>query len=567
MVATGVPCGARMNVSCKSALSTFGCSNVGGHFAPELKKAGYDHIIIKGKAEKPVWLWIDDDKVEIRSAVHLWGKDVPETDRLLKEELQDPDIRVGAIGRAGENLVRFACIMFCLSHAAGQTGTGSIMGSKNLKAIAVRGSGDIKLADKKLVRQLSSDLVKRMKKEVFFSVWRQYGTLPSIELYNPLGMTVKNLTMTGPIDLGDIHYENLAKYFTGPAKGCHACPIGHLYPWEIKEGPYAGEKGVGVEIAPQVAFGPLMGISYAPAVYKGLSLSNRYGMDLMELAFVISAAMEWFEKGIVTKKDLDGIELKFGDHLAMTEMIHRIAGRQGIGDIFAEGVVHAAEKIGKGAEECISSCKGAGDMIYLDYRLWKGAALNQATSNVAAHPEDGIPITEYGLGFDTDTILRKFGSLDHMNPLSYNKASSVVYWQDFNLLVDLMQTCKFLEWNIHQIHGWKGIAEIFQAVTGMEMGEEDLLKAANRVWDLERAFWVREGFGRKDDCFHGKINKPSPSETNKGEMLNEVEWNKMLDEYYQLRGWDIRTGIPTKEKLLRNGLADIAEDLEKRGKL
>jgi len=380
-------------------------------------------------------------------------------------------------------------------------------------------------------------------------------------------MAVKNLTMTGPIDLGDIHYTNLAKYFTGPATGCHACPIGHLYPWEIKEGPYAGEKGVGIEVAPTISFGPLVGSSYAPAVFKGLSLSNQYGMDLMELSFVISGAMEWFEKGIITKKDLDGMELKWGDHAAMMEMIHRIARRQGIGDLLAEGVFRAAEKIGKGAKECISYCKGAGDPIYLDYRLWKGAALNEATASIAAHPEDGIPITEYGIGMDADTILKEFGSLDALNPLSYNKARSVVYWQDFNMLVDLMQTCKFMEWNCHQLHGPKGIAKLFQAVTGMETGEEDLLKAANRVKDLERAFWVREGFSRKDDRLEGKMNEPSPSETNKGEMLDEVEWNKMLDEYYQLRGWAIETGIPTKEKLSRNGLADVAEDLEKRGKL
>jgi len=568
----GIPGATRMSITAKSPLWVYGYSNVGGYLATEIRKAGYDHVVIKGKAEDPVFLWIDNDKVEIRSATHLWGKGVHETNRLIREELGDPKVRVMAIGQAGETMVGVSNSVCDNIRGCGGR-PGGVMGSKNLKAIVVRGLGRPHVANKELVHDLSRNLVKRIKAEPFFEIMSNFGAAHSAYFFGQVGtLPMKNMTTSEWEEVEEISPAYIADYFTKTNNAeCPGCPLTHHPHWEIKEGPYAGLKGVGCEGGPVFSYCGIVGNSYIPALFKAVTLCNDYGIDVVESAQAIGAAMEWFEKGIITRADLDGMELKWGDHAAIIEMIHRIGRRQGFGALLGEGAVHAAEKIGKGAIDCITHCKGR-TSGWMDYRLLRGGYLNEMVSIPACEMKDGWPAAEEcvaSYGYATpeykSKMIERYGNLDSIDPLSYKKAQSVIYNQDCSVLMDSVEVCNFVsEWTFQAIT-MKDIVELFQAVTGLDMGEEDLVKAAVRIRDLERCFWVREGYTRKDDRLDGKItNQAVPDGPQKGEKIDKVKVEKMLDEYYQMRGWDIKTGIPTRKKLLEDGLADVVEDLEKR---
>ena len=569
----GVPGGIRLNISAKSPSCVFGYSNVGGFLATEVRKAGYDHIVIKGKAKEPVLIWIEDDKVEIRSAAHLWGKGTGDTARLIKEELGDPKIRTAVIGPAGEKLANVANIIVSEDRGSGSR-LASVMGSKNLKAMAVKGSGNIELANKDRVRELSRDLVKRIKEQPIYQARSAAGSAHTPASVARTGsLPVRNLTSTDDPAIAGLGQE-LMKSHIEPTSGCPSCPIRHHFKWEVKEGPYAGTAGVGLEGGVITVYGAVLGNPDGGAVFKLGDLANDYGIDAYESACVIAAAAEWLQKGIVTKDDLDGIELKFGDPDSQIQMLHKMAKREGIGDVLAEGVVKAAEKIGNGAIDCISYSKGRTSGI-LDYRVLKGGLLGEVTSIPSCEMKDGWTSAEEvmgNLGAATpefkDKILKRFGTLDPIDQLSYNKTAAVAYCQDVGAVMDSVDLCLFVtEWAMETCT-LKDAADLFQAVTGLDMGEEDLIKAAERIRDLERAFWVREGYTRKDDRLHGKIATEAVLDGPfKGERLHPEKMEKMLDEYYELRGWDIETGIPTKETLLRDGLEDVVEDLEKMGKL
>ncbi|MFC1926003.1 aldehyde ferredoxin oxidoreductase C-terminal domain-containing protein, partial [Chloroflexota bacterium] len=504
-----------------------------------------------------------------------WGKGVLETDHLVKEELGDPNIRVGAIGLAGENQVSMANIVFETNRAGASRMGGQIMASKNLKAIAMRGSGAIDLADKTLVRELSRDLIKRINENQMCISRATGGGSHTQGLTCQIGSApIKNLTTSVFDDIAGVAPEMIMGHYTKANAGCPGCPIHHHFSWEIKDGPYAGEKGVGLEGGVIMLWAGLVGNSYAPAVFAANKLCNDYGIDELETAMAISAAMEWLEKGIISKKDLDGLDLKFGDHAAMMEMIHRIARRQGFGDLLAEGPVAAAEKLGKSAQECINYGKGR-ISAWLDWRVLKGGYLSEVTSSPACEMMDGWPggweiLKTMGKVTPELSALgtARFGSPEAFDQLSYNKARAVAYCQDFAIVIDSLDLCKFITDWMFACCTMKDAADLFQAVTGIDMGEEGFIKAAGRIRDLERAYWVREGYTRKDDRLEGKImNEPVPDGPFKGASLDKAEIEKMLDEFYQLRGWDVKTGIPTREKLLEDGLEDIVADLEKRGKL
>lgn len=570
---TPSPSSSRMTITSKSPICGFGSSSVGGYFPPELRKAGYDHIAVRGKAEGPVYLWIDNGKAEIRSASHLWGKGVFETNRLIKEELGDPDIKVLAIGQAGETLSKIAEIMVSPNRAGGSR-IGSVMGSKKLKAIAVRGSGKIDVADKERLREVTADVEKRIKKEPIYTAYTKMDmgmALPMCYLCSSAPFNNMTSVVNEEVLMG-IGSGATMKHFNERTTQCPNCPMPHSFTWEIKEGPYHGERGVGLPGGFQMALGNPVGISYLPAIFKALNLSNDYGIDGFEVGLTIAAAIEWFEKGIITKADTDGLELKWGDHSAIIELVHRIVRRQGFGAVLADGAVPAAKKIGKGAEECISSCKGHVSG-WLDWRVLKGGYLNEITSPSACEMMDGWPGTEECIGAQgwatpeyKDRIRKRYGSLEPLEQLSYNKAKSVVYNQDYTMMQNQMGICQIVSEVMFGGMLLQDCIDLFQAVTGLDVTKEDLVSSAVRVRDIERSFLVRQGYSRKDDWIDGRLLKdPVPDGTYKGEKMDPAKINEMLDEYYQLRGWDIKTGVPTRKKLVEDGLEDIAEDLEKEG--
>ncbi|MFC2018117.1 aldehyde ferredoxin oxidoreductase family protein, partial [Chloroflexota bacterium] len=487
MAGTGAAFSTRMSTLTKSNYCVYGHSDIGGYFAPELRRAGYDHIVVKGKADQPVYIWIDDDEVEIRSAVRLWGKGVRETDRLIKEELGDPGVRVAAIGQAGENLVRYADVVIVPERAGGSRGMGAAMGSKKLKAIAVRGTGHIGVANEELVRKMAKDFIARVKERPFCDSRTQWsGSHMMNSLRNIGAAPIKNLTTKTGEELNEATREAMAQYYTARSSGCPGCPVRHWPSWEINEGPYAGEHGWGLEGGVSYPYVYNVLNSNLPSVFVANSLLNDYGMDASESSTIIAAAMEWFEKGIVTKEDLDGMELKWGDHEAIIKLIHKIARREGIGDLLAEGCVRAAEKIGKGAKDCISYGKGRTSGI-LDWRTLKGSYLNEVTSSPPCEMMDGmsgIECYDFLLPRTPEVeaaVKEKFGTVDVLNALSYNKAGAVVYYQDLSMVLDILEFCLFAsEWTAEACT-IKDMADQFQAVTGIDMGVDDLIKAARRV--------------------------------------------------------------------------------------
>lgn len=563
---TIAPAANRLSVTAKPlSYSGVGTSNVGGKFAPELKYAGYDHILLRGKADEPVYLWIDDDRVELRPARHLWGKTTWETDRLVREELGDDEIKVAAIGPGGEKLVRYACIMFTMYRSAGMTGMGAIMGSKNLKAVAVRGTKSITVAQPKVLKSLTREITDRIMKSEFYPFFSVHGTPATVMMDNERGaLCVKNYQESGPWQgVENFAPDVIFPYYTND-KACYTCPLHCSHFFEVKKGPYKGEKGGGLEGGHLMPLGPQLGNTDLASVFKCLNLCNQYGLDTLELGFVLASAMECYERGIITKQDTDGVALEWGNPEAIIAMIHKIGKREGLGDLLAEGV-HGFTKIGKGAEDYISYCKGTA-IGSDDTRLMKGHLLSHVTGTIPAHHEEGHPSIER-FPFLPEQVRARFGE-DVLDPTSYKKAGITIFYQNICTIMDALEICKFVSgWGYQEIY-LKEAADLFSAATGMEMDGETLEAAAERIHDLERSFAVREGMTRQDDHIHGKITKESiQTGPYKGETIDPEEFEVMLDEYYELRGWDKETGIPRRDKLEKAGLQDVAEELARLGKL
>ena len=567
MCGTIAPGNSRMSITAKTFDKMYlGMTNVGGKFGPELKYAGYDQILLRGIAQSPVYIWIDDGKVEVRPAEHLWGKDTWETEARIKEELGTKDVQIGSIGPAGENLARYACIIFNINRAAGETGLGAIMGAKKVKAIAVRGSGSVEVADPAALVQVAKDLVRRIVNNEFYSLIADYGTLPGTTFYNMMGyLSVRNYGQAGDWEnVQNIGAVEIAEYFKKPV-ACFCCPIHCSHHFKITEGRFKGEEGAKPEFSTtQVPFGAGLGVDDREALLKFLNMANRYGINTREFPYILSVAMDWYENGIITTADTDGIPLEWGNVDAILKMMEKGAYREGFGDLLADGAESAARKIGRGADRFVSSVRGVqcgGEEV----KVLIGTALNYVTATIPAHVEEGMPIVEIK-GMDSREALAKFGT-DDLDPLSYNKAAVTIYYQDLCMACDVMGICKFFtEWTGQEV-SFDELARLFETCTGMEMDGKSVRTASRRVRNLERAFLVREGITRADDKMTGKVTEPIKKGQRVGLKLDEEKFSGLLDEYYQARGWDVATGIPLKETLEASGLADVAQDLRRRNKL
>ncbi|MEM3755241.1 MAG: aldehyde ferredoxin oxidoreductase N-terminal domain-containing protein, partial [Candidatus Bathyarchaeia archaeon] len=332
----------RYTVSSKSPLTgILGDANSGGFWAPELKYAGYDHIIIKGISSDPVYLWIDDDHVELRDAKHLWGLDTWQTDKAIKQEIGDEDIQIACIGQAGENLVRYACIINNLARAAGRTGMGAVMGSKRLKAIAVRGSKDVKIAKQKEYIEYVNELCKRIYESPLYKEVSTIGTPILVEKCRARNLFPVNnfqYTQWSEEKIEAISGKTFHEKFSIRSKACFGCPIHCSHFYSIKEGPYAGTVGEGIEYEVIGPFGIQTGTPDIMMIVKAHELCSKYSIDTCSCGNVIATAMEWYQKGIITKEDTGGIELKWGDVEAIMDLVKKICFKEGFGRILAEGV-------------------------------------------------------------------------------------------------------------------------------------------------------------------------------------------------------------------------------------
>ncbi|WP_207670879.1 aldehyde ferredoxin oxidoreductase family protein [Caloramator sp. E03] len=520
----------RYEVITKAPLTgTIGASNSGGHFGPELKFAGYDGIIFEGKSEKPVYLYINDDKVELRSAEHLWGKTVYETtDILLKENGED--FRVSCIGPAGEKLVLFAGVINDKHRAAGRSGLGAVMGSKNLKAVAVRGSNSIKVADPEKFKEACIDARAKLKAHpVTGAGLPTYGTEILINILNQNGALPTRNWRDGGIfeNADDTSGEALTEKYLVRNKGCFGCNIGCGRVTRIPDGKFKST-GEGPEYEAGWAYGADCGVKDLDAICRASFICNEYGLDPITMGSTIACAMELYDKKIITKEDV-GFELKFGDGDAIVELTKMTALREGFGDVLAMGSYRLAEKYGH--PELSMSVKKQ-EMPAYDARGVQGIGLNYATSNRGGCHVRGYTISPEVLG-----VPQKLDQL-----VTDGKANWVKLFQDLTAVVDSSGLCLFVTFGI----GLPEISQMLRTAIGVDMSNEEILKCGERIWNLERMFNIKVGFTKKDDTLPPRLlSEPLEKGPAKGKVSGVPV---MLEEYYKVRGWS-EDGVPTEEKL------------------
>ncbi|MCF6464393.1 aldehyde ferredoxin oxidoreductase family protein [Clostridium sp. Cult2] len=531
MTGTYATCAGRFNVIAKAPLTgTIGASNSGGHFGPELKYAGYDGIIFEGKSETPVYLKIYDDKIELKSAAHLWGKDVFETtDTLLLEN--EEDARVACIGPAGEKQVLFATVMNDKDRAAGRSGLGAVMGSKNLKAVVVRGTNDIKVANKHEFMAATMDARNKLLEHPVTGKGGglpTYGTQVLMNILNEShALPTRNWQTSWFEDADKIGGEFLTDNYLIRNKACFSCPIGCGRVIRIPDGKYKGIVA-GPEYEAGWSYGASCGINDMNAIDKANHVCNLVGFDPITMGATIACAMELYEIGAITKEEL-GEELVFGDAESIISWTERTANREGFGDLLALGSYRLAEKYGH--PELSMSVKKQ-EMPAYDGRAIQGMALEYATSNRGGcHVRGYLTSPEVlGIPMKTDPLVTE------------GKAELLKLFQDLTGLVDSSDICLFTTFGI----GLPEISNMLRNTIGVDLPDEEFLKVGERIWNLERMFNLEAGFTKEDDTLPPRLLEEGVTT---GPAKGKVaELDVMLEEYYEVRGWD-KDGIPTEEKL------------------
>ena len=528
LTGTPFPSSGRMVVVTKSPLTGLYLDcHAGGCFGPELRRAGWDGIIVKGKSKDPIYLWIRDEKIEFRDASKIWGLPISETVERIRAET-DKKAHIASIGPAGENLVKFAAIMIdkdsdpWRAGVAGRGGPGAVMGSKNLKAIAVKGSKEIKVFDKGKLRELATRLNKKIMEHNYIHIRRVVGTAYLVDPMNRLGILPTRNFQQGFIEN---HYGltgiNL-RYYTKRDVGCYNCPVvcGKVVEVNGRE--------VKVEYEGIAMLGSNNGITNIMDVAKAISLCNELGLDMISTGNVVGFAMECAERGI-----LNGAP-KFGDAEGQRKLIEDIAYRKGLGDLLADGVRKAAEKLRQGTERFAMHVKGLELPAYDPRSSW-GMALAYATSDRGGCHQRAFSVRAE---IDPPCVLKRFSTK--------GVARFVKEVQDERAVAFSLIVCDFMPLSIEDfIRGLK-------YAIGLEYSPEEYLKVGERIWNLTRLFNIREaGISREDDTLPPRVFEeplPMPPDGEEKVRLPRKEFEKMLDEYYALRGWD-ENGIPTKEKL------------------
>ncbi len=533
-----LPGSGRHCVGAKSPLTGgYAKSEAGGFWGAELKHAGFDAIIIEGKTEKPLYLWIQDGEASLKDASHLWGKNTKETQETIRDELGDSLIRVTSIGPGGENLVRFACVMNDLKAAAGRGGMGAVMGSKALKAIAVRGHKKFEVADPerlKEIRQWESVLERPMLYDDM-DAWARDRVGP--------GAASGNLPVRNFLDgeFPEILTGGEAKL---KMEGCYACPRRCRKVVKI-DTPYSVDPAYGSPgYEALAAMGSTCGVSNLKAIAKGSELCNAYTIDCISTGVTIAFAMECFENGLLTTKDTDGIELRFGNAEAMLKIIELIARREGIGDLLAEGTARAAQKIGKGAEKLAMHVKGV-EIPMHEPRLKAALGLGYAVNPHGADHQANMQDTGYskpGPAFDNARLLGMLEPLpaDELGP------RKVAAFRNIHLCCiaeDSLVLCQFVPYGVQQI------VDILTAVTGWDTSITEVLRVAERTLTMARAFNIQEGLSAADDKLPDRFFQPKRNGVLSTKFYDREQLEKAKSYYYTLMGWDAQTGIPTPETL------------------
>jgi aldehyde:ferredoxin oxidoreductase len=529
LTGTSAPTSGRWAVITKSPhTGVFLDCQVGGHFGAALRRAGVDILVVKGKAEKPVYLYIEGGEVQILDATHLWGKTIFETEDELKKV--HPGSKIGSIGPAGENSVTFAIIGFDYYRQAGRGGAGAVMGSKNLKAVVAMPTGEISYYDEKGMKATVSRLLNLIREHPVMKRRTQIGTPMWVKMSNEGGFLPTRNFSRGVFDRADeISGETMKERIWVKNKACFGCTIACGKLTHVKDGKYKSNEVEG----PEYETIALLGSNCEVAPIESIAYLNRIcdnlGLDTISAGGVVAFAMECYESGLL--KNADGLELNFGNTDAASELLHRIAFRIGIGDLFAQGVRKAAEKIGQGSERFAIHVKGL-ELPGVEPRGSWGMALAFATADRGGcHQRAWTPTAEL------KGILPRFST--------EGVARFVKEAQDERAVCFSLVLCDFVPFSIEDF------AELLYNTTGINLSPEEYMLTGERIWNLTRMFNIREGISRKDDILPPRImEEASPTGPAAGKLISKEILDSMLDEYYRLRGWD-QDGIPEPSTLRR----------------
>ena len=557
---TGIPIAGsgRNSVGAKSPLTGgFGEAEVGGYWGAELKHTSFDAIIFEGKAKSPIYLWIHDGDVEIKDANHLWGKNTGEVQKIIQKELNDKFIRVAQIGPGGELMVRFACIINDLRNAAGRSGMGAVMGSKNLKAVAVRGHQKPEVDNKEMLKEL---------RKYFNEV--QYKPYAEAFAFGTGGNCMQRFASTGNLPTRNFRDGNFSnaialdpttiKETIGLIKeSCYACPIRCKKVVQINDQWHVDPLYGGPEYETLASFGSNCGVDDVKAICKANEICNKYSIDTISAGVSISFAMECYENGLLTDKDTGGLKLNFGNAKAMVELVKMISKREGLGNILAEGVKRAAEKINNGAKKYSMHVKGQEIPMHeprLKRALGLGYAVSPTGAEHMANLHDTVLINEEDvLSFSSFGILEPLSLED----LGAKKVRALVYQINWQVLLNTLLICYFTPWNHNQC------TEILRATTGWNTSMWELMKVGERITTMARIFNIREGFTKNDDWLPERFFQPQTSGALSKSAVDPEKFKKARKKYYEMMSWD-ENGIPTKTKLEELDIGWVVQLLPKR---
>ena len=550
---TSIPCSSRMAVVARSPLTggmALGLS--GGYFPAELKRCGYIAIIVEGKADRPVYVAISRETVRFVNGAHVWGTRTSDCQQIIKDQLRNQNYRVACIGPAGEKLSRLACIVN-ERRAAGRKGFGAIMGAKNLKAIAVLGTGSVGIVDDQSYRHGLNEMRGWMKESpVLYPFFSKYGTSRGIDNHSAQGIfPARNWTATGefvPVETLGVearHTQTIGRAF------CATCPVGCGQLMLAKTGRYAAILAEGPEYETVYAYGGQTGVADLDSIIAADRLSDELGIDTISAGVTIGFAMELFERGLLSSEDADGLDLSFGNHESMLELLQKMALREGFGDVLADGVRIAAARLGKDTEYYAMHVKGL-ELPAYDPRGAKAQGLNLATAFTGADHNRGYAIQEI-FGTPVPFAVDRF---------SAERKGELTKWnQDVRTATcDCPTMCAFVFDTALAPHALDNTSALMKAVTGMDLTPEEVQRVGERINNLARVFNVREGFTRADDTLPLRVlTEPLTCGASQGHVVGVDDFRAMLDEYYLARGWDVATGVPGREKLVELGLEGAIE--------
>jgi aldehyde:ferredoxin oxidoreductase len=550
----------RYTVAARSPLTgALGEAEAGGFWGPELKMAGFDGIIVEGASPRPVYLTIRDGQAELRDAAHLWGKDTGDVQRLIREELGDARVRVAQCGQAGENLVRYACVLNELKHANGRTGMGAVMGSKKLRAVAVRGTGKLPMADPERIREIAKQVADLIPESPMARNFKKFGTPMFVMPLNDSGILPTRNFLSGQFEGAPaISGERMTDTILESDKGCYACGV-HCKRAVRVEGKYAASPEYGgPEYETLASLGSYCGIDSLEAIAHGNELCNRWAMDTISAGVCVAFAMECTEQGILTRKDTDGIDLRFGNADGMLEMLRKIAFREGFGSVLAEGVMRAAQIIGRGSDRLAMHIKGQ-ELPMHDPRGKQGLVLSYATSPTGADhieaPHDTSFLSQTPMLYAANPA----GVLDPMPALelSPRKVRTFSHTQQIWNFFNSLGICNFAA-APYSAFTLPLIADALKAATGWNTSLYELMELGERTVTMARMFNVREGFSSRDDTLPERLFDVLEEGTPREKKLSRQDVQDALRTYYEAMGWDPDTGVPTRGRLAFLGLDWLA---------